>query len=64
MSVSSAWSAGNEGVLDAWYDEAAQFDENALTGLVVSAGFQGVELERLPVWGDGVLAVTAARGDG
>ena len=42
---------------DCAHDEVAQFDGTVLTGLVASAGFRDVTLERLPVWEHGVLAV-------
>ena len=50
-----------DAVLDAWHDEVAQFDMEVLTDLVESAGFDEVVVERLPVWGDGVLVLTATR---
>ena len=46
-------------VLDAWYDEAAQFDAEALTDLAASRGFRQIKVDVLPAWGQKVLFLTA-----
>jgi ubiquinone/menaquinone biosynthesis C-methylase UbiE len=48
-------------VLDAWYDEAAQFNAESLKRLVESQGFQQSNVDVLPVWGQRVLFLTAVR---
>ena len=51
---------GPKDVLDAWYDEAAQFDAETLRELFASNGFSQVRVDSIPVW-DGVLFLTAAK---
>lgn len=48
-------------VVDAWYDEVAQFDAPALADLVTSAGFVHIQLARMQVWGGQVLLLTARK---
>ena len=47
-----------EDVLDAWYDETAQFDEQSLSALMSSHGFTNVDARLLPIWGQ-IVFVTA-----
>jgi hypothetical protein len=48
-------------VLDAWYDEAAQFDAETLGRLVASQGFRQSKMDVLPVWGQKALFLTAIK---
>lgn len=48
-------------VLDAWYDEAAQFDAETLNHLMETYGFEETRVEAVPLWGGKVLFVTALK---
>lgn len=49
-----------DSVLDAWYDEIAQFDAETLTELIASKGFHNIIVDSLPVW-QKILVLTAIR---
>ncbi len=46
-------------VLDAWYEEAAQFDASIMATVIASAGFRDVRIESKPIWGQQILLLTA-----
>lgn len=50
-----------EEVVDAWYDEVAQFDERALQNLANAADFRDISVLLMPVWGQQVLFMTATK---
>ncbi len=50
-----------DNILDAWYDETAQFDAETLTTLTVSHGFRGATVETMPVWDQKILFLRAIK---
>ena len=50
-----------EDVLDAWYDEGAQFDLETLSREMSAVGFSAVRVDSLPLWNEWVLFLTASR---
>ena len=48
-------------VLDAWYDEAAQFDAEALTRVLESQGFHQIIADTLSVWRQKMLFLAAIK---
>jgi len=50
-----------EAVLDAWYEETAQFDVETLPHLAASKGFRGIQVESLPLWGQNILFLQAVK---
>jgi len=50
-----------EDILDAWYDEGAQFDKEALASLMDFYSFSEVKVECQKVWNEGMLFATARK---
>jgi hypothetical protein len=48
-------------ILDAWYDEAAQFDAETLADLVASNGCRQIKVDSVPLWGQAILRLTAIK---
>ncbi len=48
-------------ILDAWYDQAAQFDARTLTELLAANGFHKIKADSLPIWKQQVLFLTAIK---
>lgn len=51
----------SEDVVDAWYEEAAQFDAESYMELFSANGFKDIKIDRLSVWGQSMLMLQAAR---
>ena len=48
-------------VIDAWYDEGAQFDEHTMAGVVGAYGYRDIAVQKVLVWNEPVLFLTASK---
>ena len=50
-----------EDIVDAWYEESAQFNAHTFEAKFASHGFKDISVDTVPIWGQKILFLKARR---